>query len=97
MRPRDFLTDGRMPAFPRESCELTIAEIAALTRREVAVRPPPDRRIRNVAPLDTAGAADICFLDDAKHRRRIGDDASRRLPHGAAFRRLGAVAGSSCC
>jgi UDP-3-O-[3-hydroxymyristoyl] glucosamine N-acyltransferase len=63
----DFLTDGRMPAFAGESCELTIAEIAALTGATLLSGTPPDRRISNVAPLDTAGAADISFLDDAKH------------------------------
>jgi UDP-3-O-[3-hydroxymyristoyl] glucosamine N-acyltransferase len=63
----DFLTGLRMPAFLGESYELTIAEIAALTRATLRSGPPPDRRIRNVAPLDTAGAADISFLDDAQH------------------------------
>jgi UDP-3-O-[3-hydroxymyristoyl] glucosamine N-acyltransferase len=56
-----------MPAFLGESCELTVVEVAALTRATLRPGSPPDRSIRNVAPLDTAGAADICFLDDAKH------------------------------
>jgi UDP-3-O-[3-hydroxymyristoyl] glucosamine N-acyltransferase len=63
----DFLTGVRMPAFPGESCQLTIAEIAALTGATLRSGSPADRRIRNVAPLDMAGAADISFLNDAKH------------------------------
>jgi UDP-3-O-[3-hydroxymyristoyl] glucosamine N-acyltransferase len=63
----DFLTGVRMPAFPGDGCELTIAEIAALARAALRSGSPPDLTIRNVAPLDTAGAADISFLDDAKH------------------------------
>jgi UDP-3-O-[3-hydroxymyristoyl] glucosamine N-acyltransferase len=56
-----------MPAFLGESCELTIAEIVALTRATLRSGPPPDRPIRSVAPLDAAGTADISFLDGAKH------------------------------
>jgi UDP-3-O-[3-hydroxymyristoyl] glucosamine N-acyltransferase len=63
----DFPTGVRMPAFPGERRELTIAEIAALTRATLRSSSPLDQRIRNVAPLDTAGPADISFLDDAKH------------------------------
>jgi UDP-3-O-[3-hydroxymyristoyl] glucosamine N-acyltransferase len=56
-----------MPDFFPQTSGLTIAEIVALTR--AAPRPgiPLDRRIGNIAPLDTAGAADITFLDDAKY------------------------------
>jgi len=53
--------------FLRPSCELTIAEIAKLTRSKLPEGEPPGRRIRNIAPLDTAGAADISFLDNAKY------------------------------
>jgi UDP-3-O-[3-hydroxymyristoyl] glucosamine N-acyltransferase len=56
-----------MPTFPGESCELTVAEIAALTGATLRPGLSPDQRIRNVAPLDTADAADISFLDDAKY------------------------------
>jgi UDP-3-O-[3-hydroxymyristoyl] glucosamine N-acyltransferase len=56
-----------MPALPGEICELTVAEIAVLTGATLRSASSPGRRIRNVAPLDTAGAADISFLDDAKH------------------------------
>jgi UDP-3-O-[3-hydroxymyristoyl] glucosamine N-acyltransferase len=55
-----------MPTFGPESCALTIAEIAALTGSKLLSDPPPGRRIRNVAPLDTAGAGDISFLEDTK-------------------------------
>jgi UDP-3-O-[3-hydroxymyristoyl] glucosamine N-acyltransferase len=64
-----------MPAFPGESCELTIAEIAALTRAILRSSPSPDRRIRNVAPLGEASGADISFLDDAK---RVGELVTTR-------------------
>ena len=64
-----------MPAFSGESCELTIAEIAALTRAILRSSPSPDRRIRNVAPLGEASAADISFLDDAK---RVGELVATR-------------------
>ncbi len=64
-----------MPAFSGESCELTIAEIAALTRAILRSSPSPDRRIRNVAPLGEASAADISFLDDAK---RVGELVTTR-------------------
>jgi UDP-3-O-[3-hydroxymyristoyl] glucosamine N-acyltransferase len=56
-----------MADFLRPSCELTIAEIARLTGAKLPEGEPPARRIRNIAPLDTAGAADISFLDNAKY------------------------------
>ncbi|MGA8612138.1 MAG: UDP-3-O-(3-hydroxymyristoyl)glucosamine N-acyltransferase [Xanthobacteraceae bacterium] len=83
-----------MPAFPGESCELTIAEIAALTRATLRSGPPPHRRIRNVAPLDTAGAADISFLDDAKHAGELVTTragACLMAPHFAASAPSGLV------
>jgi UDP-3-O-[3-hydroxymyristoyl] glucosamine N-acyltransferase len=64
-----------MPAFLGESCALTIAEIVALTRATLRSGSPPDRSIRNVAPLDSAGAADISFVDDAK---RVGELVTTR-------------------
>jgi UDP-3-O-[3-hydroxymyristoyl] glucosamine N-acyltransferase len=69
-----------MPAFPGESCELTVAEIAALTGATLRPGMALDQRIGNVAPLDTAGAADISFLDDAK---RAGELVTTRA--GACF------------
>ena len=47
--------------------ELTIGQIAALTRAEPRPGTPLDRRISDIAPLDTAGAADLSFLDNAKY------------------------------
>jgi len=55
-----------MPTFAPESCELTIAEIAALTSSKLLSNARSERRIRNVAPLDTAGAGDISFLESTK-------------------------------
>lgn len=55
-----------MPALLRRRGGLTIAEIAKLTGAKLAADRPTERRIVNVAPLDTAGAADIAFLDDEK-------------------------------
>ena len=45
---------------------LTIEEIAALTRAKPRADFPLDRRISNIAPLDTAVSADISFLDKPK-------------------------------
>ena len=56
-----------MPDFVKPDCELTTAEIAALTRAKLRDGDPADRRISNVAPLDTAAAADISFIDSPKY------------------------------
>src|SRR5579863_102826 len=56
-----------MPDFFPKSSELTIKEIVALTRAEPRPGVPLDRRIGNIAPLDTAGPADITFLDNQKY------------------------------
>ncbi len=56
-----------MPDFFASSRALTIAEIATLTRAEPRAGAPLDRPIANIAPLDTAGAGDISFLDNAKY------------------------------
>src|SRR5258708_26284107 len=58
--------DGRIPDTLRAQRALTIEEIAALTRAKPRAGDPLDRRISNIAPLDTAVAADISFLDKAK-------------------------------
>src|ERR1700724_1871031 len=58
--------DGRMPDTARAHRALTIEEIAALTRAKTRAGDPLDRRISNIAPLDTAVAADISFLDKPK-------------------------------
>src|SRR5271154_3233585 len=55
--------NGRMPDTARAQRALTIEEIAALTHAKPRAGDPLDRRISNIAPLDTAVAADISFLD----------------------------------
>ena len=56
-----------MPSFFPPKGELTIREIAALTGAEPRANAALERRVRNIAPLDTAGACDISFLDNAKY------------------------------
>jgi UDP-3-O-[3-hydroxymyristoyl] glucosamine N-acyltransferase len=46
---------------------LTIEKIAALTRATPRDGDPLDRRIVNIAPLDTAIASDISFMDNSKY------------------------------
>src|SRR5580704_6046838 len=57
----------RMPKFLPPSHSLTIEEIANLTGAKPREGDPLDRRIENIAPLDTALAVDISFLDSAKY------------------------------
>ncbi len=68
-------TDGWMPDFLVPKTELTTGEIAALTRAKLRDGDPADRRIRNIAPLDTAGPTDISFLDNSKY---LGDALTTR-------------------
>ena len=56
-----------MPDFFPVERELTIGEIAALTRAKPRAGTPLDRRIGNIAPLDTARTSDISFLDTKKY------------------------------
>jgi len=56
-----------MPDFFPKSSGLTIREIADLTRAEPRPGVPLDRRIGNIAPIDTAAAADITFLENPKY------------------------------
>lgn len=56
-----------MPDFFPKQRELTVGEIAVLTRAKPRPGVPLDWRIDNVAPLDTARAHDIGFLDNAKY------------------------------
>jgi UDP-3-O-[3-hydroxymyristoyl] glucosamine N-acyltransferase len=56
-----------MPDFFAIDRELTIAEIVALTKAKPRGEVALDRRIRNIAPLDTARASDITFFDNAKY------------------------------
>src|SRR5271156_4570913 len=56
-----------MPAFFSTNRELTIGEIVSLTHAKPRGDVPLDRRIGNIAPLDTARASDIAFIDNAKY------------------------------
>ena len=62
-----LVNGGRMPDFFPVERELTIGEIVALTRAKPRAGTPLDRRIGNIAPLDTARASDISFLDNKKY------------------------------
>ena len=68
-----------MPDTARAQRALTIEEIAALTRAKPRAGDPLDRRISNIAPLDTAVAADISFLDKPKFLDALGDHARGSL------------------
>ena len=56
-----------MRDFVIADCELTAGAIAALTGAKLRAGDPADRPIRNIAPLDTAGASDLSFLDNSKY------------------------------
>src|SRR3984885_10613433 len=58
---------GWMPDFLPNTRRLTIAEIVALTRAEPGPGVALDARISNIAPLDSARASDISFLDHPKY------------------------------
>jgi UDP-3-O-[3-hydroxymyristoyl] glucosamine N-acyltransferase len=64
-----------MPDFIKPDCELTTGEIATLTGAKLREGDPLNRRICNIAPLDTAGASDISFLDNSKY---LGELAGTR-------------------
>jgi len=64
-----------MPDFFPANKGLTIGEIVALTHAEPRAGMPLDRRVSDVAPLDTAGIGDISYLDNARH---LGDLATTR-------------------
>src|ERR1700751_915419 len=56
-----------MRDFVMADCELTAGAIAALTGAKLRTGDSADRLIRNIAPLDTAGASDLSFLDNSKY------------------------------
>jgi UDP-3-O-[3-hydroxymyristoyl] glucosamine N-acyltransferase len=60
-----------MPDFVKPNRELTTGEIAALTGAKLRDGDPSDRRIGNIAPLDTATAFDLSFLDNGKYRGEL--------------------------
>jgi len=55
------------PLFFKGAKSLTIAEIAALTGARPGDGVPFDRMIANIAPLDSAGAGDLTFFDNARY------------------------------
>src|ERR1700758_2868905 len=56
-----------MRDFVIADCELTAGAIAALTGAKLRAGDPAERPFRNIAPLDTAGASDLSFLDNSKY------------------------------
>lgn len=52
-----------MPVLRRANCRLTVDEIAKLTGSKLAGGRTANRTIDNIAPLESAGPADISFLD----------------------------------
>jgi UDP-3-O-[3-hydroxymyristoyl] glucosamine N-acyltransferase len=56
-----------MRDFVIADCELTAGAIAALTGAKLRAGDPAERPIRNIAPLDKAGAFDLSFLDNSKY------------------------------
>jgi UDP-3-O-[3-hydroxymyristoyl] glucosamine N-acyltransferase len=56
-----------MPTFPPIKRVLTIGEIVALTHAKPRSGVPLERAISDIAPLDTARAGDITFVDNAKY------------------------------
>jgi UDP-3-O-[3-hydroxymyristoyl] glucosamine N-acyltransferase len=59
--------DGRKPTTLRAERGMTVEEIVALSRAEPRPGDPLDRRMTNIAPLDTATASDVSFLDNSKY------------------------------
>ena len=62
-----------MSGFIKPNCELTVGEIATLTRTKLHNGELADRRIDNIAPLDTAGISDITFLEKPKYLDALAD------------------------
>jgi UDP-3-O-[3-hydroxymyristoyl] glucosamine N-acyltransferase len=58
---------GSSPHVPRADRELTIEQIVALTGAQPRPGDPLDRRISNIAPLDTAMACDVSFAEKPKY------------------------------
>lgn len=59
------------PRFFRNAGIKTLGELAALTGAGLDDRSHESRTVADVAPLDTAGAADICFFDNPKYRESL--------------------------
>ena len=63
--------DGRKSSTACAERGLTIEEIAGLTRAKPRPGDPLDRRIANIAPLDTATPSDVSFLESSKYAEAI--------------------------
>lgn len=71
MRRRTSPAADQNPAAVRPSAELTVAAMVKLTGAQLPQQELRERRIRNIAALDEAGAADVCFIDEATHRHEL--------------------------
>jgi UDP-3-O-[3-hydroxymyristoyl] glucosamine N-acyltransferase len=71
MRPSASPAADTYPAAVRPRAELTVAAIIDLTGAQLPRQELRERRIRNIAALDDAGSADICFIDAAAHRHEL--------------------------
>src|SRR6185437_6253693 len=54
------------PLFFKPACALTVGEIVGLTGAEPRTDTDLSRSISDIAPLDTAGPADITFCDNPR-------------------------------
>ena len=59
------------PQFLKQTKGLTVRDIVALTGAKPSEGADLDRRIVDVAPLDTAGPADLTFLDQPKYAAEL--------------------------
>jgi UDP-3-O-[3-hydroxymyristoyl] glucosamine N-acyltransferase len=62
-----------MRALRQSDRKLAVADIAGLTGSKLKEGGAAARRIGNIASLDSAGAADICFLDDPHYLRELAE------------------------
>ena len=79
-----------MPDSSRAQRALTIEEIAELTRATPRAGVPLDRRISNIAPLDTAGRPTSAFSTSQNFSTPLAT-TRRRLPDAARFAKAGAA------
>ncbi len=63
----------KMPALRQSSRKLTVADIAGLTGSKLREGGAADRRIGDIASLDCAGDADICFVDDPRRLTELSE------------------------
>ena len=74
-----------MRAYARGSRGLTVGEIAGLTRSNLPSGGPAERRIRNFAALEYAGAADLALFDNKKHLGELAGTAAGACIMSPAF------------